>query len=334
MRTKIIYLSISACLLFNVVAGQSDAPEVQLSGENVDDVLRRAAEDNLAESENVVVDPDAFVYPYFFEIKDADGQVAARLNLTQGPFNMTWVKTKTNDKGQVVYVTNDKGQIAVMDYSLFNETVPTTSAVVTGSVENGTGVIDITITYTGMNGGSDYLVSGAVIKASIELGGPTRTDYWNITSASISVDYTANETASNITVDLTPAKFGYSPHAADAACTNGYGICAPKGLSWTCTDQVMRPNNVTLIGADKPTVFLHLPGMVLQPSLGNSSFKYGFSFNWDCDPIIPISLWASLLITIFLASILFWALYMISSLHTPNKFDDPKGPSIHVPQAE
>ena len=49
-----------------------------------------------------------FVYPYFFEIKDADGQVAARLNLTQGPFNMTWVKTKTNDKGQVVYVTNDK----------------------------------------------------------------------------------------------------------------------------------------------------------------------------------------------------------------------------------
>ena len=59
MRTKIIFLSISACLLFNVVAGQSDAPEVQLSGENVDDVLRRAAEDNLAESENVVVDPDA-----------------------------------------------------------------------------------------------------------------------------------------------------------------------------------------------------------------------------------------------------------------------------------
>merc|ERR1711862_710239 len=73
-----------------------------------------------------------------------------------------------------------------------------------------------------------------------------------------------------------------------------------------------RPNNVTLIGADKPTVFLHLKGMVLEPTLGNNTFKYGFSFNWDCDPIIPISLWASLLITIFLATILFWALYMIS----------------------
>jgi len=333
MRTNIGFLCFSACLLFNAVSGQSDAPEVQLPGENVDEVLRRAADDSLADNENTVVEPDAFVYPYFFEIKDASGQVAARLNLTQGPFNLTWVKTTTNDNGQVVYVTK-KGQIEIMDISLLNGTVPTTSAVVTGSMENGTGVIDITIAYQGMSAGADYVVSGAVIKASIELGGPTRTDYWNITSASISVDYTANETASNITVDLTPAKFGYSPHAADAACTTGYGICAPKGLSWSCTDQVMRPNNVTLIGADKPTVFLHLQGMVLEPTLGNNTFKNGFSFNWDCDPIIPISLWASLLITIFLATILFWALYMISSLHTPNKFDDPKGPSIHVPQAE
>jgi len=212
MRTKIRFLCFSTCLLFNAVSGQSDAPEVQLPGENVDDVLRRAADDSLAENENTVVDPDAFVYPYFFEIKDASGQVAARLNLTQGPFNLTWVKTTTNDKGQVVYVTK-KGQVDVMDFSLFNGTVPTTSAVVTGSMENGTGVIDITIAYQGMSAGADYVVSGAVIKASIELGGPTRTDYWNITSASISVDYTANETASNITVDLTPAKFGYSPHA-------------------------------------------------------------------------------------------------------------------------
>ena len=80
-----------------------------------------------------------------------------------------------------------------MESILFNDTVPTTSAVVTGSMENGTGVIDITIAYqggfvkdhndsyddddnsAGMSAGADYVVSGAVIKASIELGGPTRT---------------------------------------------------------------------------------------------------------------------------------------------------------------
>merc|ERR1711874_220644 len=143
-----------------------------------------------------------------------------------------------------------------------------------------------------------------------------------------------NGTDSNFTVNLTPAKFGYSPHAPDFACTTGYGICAPLGLCWSCNDQVMKPNNVTKVGAEQMTVFLHLPGMVLEPARGNNTFKYGFSFNWDCDPLIPISLWASLLITLFLATILFWALFMISSLHTPNKFDDPKGPSIHVPQAD
>jgi len=336
MRMKASLLSLSVCFLLKGITAQSEVPEAQLRGENVDDILKRAAEDSVADSENVVVDPDTFVYPYFFEIKDSSGQVAARLNLTQGPFKLEWVKTKKNDQGKVVYVT-DKGQVQVFGNSTLNGTTPTTSAVVSGSVENGTGVIDVTISYEGVNAGSSdssYVVTGAVIKASIELGGNTRKDYWNITSASIDVNYTAEGTDSNITVNLTPAKFGITDHPADAQCTTGYGICAPKGLCWSCNDQVMKPTNVTVIGADQTTVFLHLPGMVLQPSLGNSSFEYGFSNNWDCDPIIPISLWASLLITLFLASILLWALNMISSLHTPNKFDDPKGPSIHVPQAE
>lgn len=341
MRMKASLLSLSVCFLLKGISAQSEVPEAQLRGENVDDILKRAAEDSVADSEN---DPDTFVYPYFFEIKDSSGQVAARLNLTQGPFKLSWVKTKKNDQGKVVYVTDDVNVMPmvydngaqVFGNSTFDGTNPTTSAVVSGSVENGTGVIDVTISYEGANDDSSYVVTGAVIKASIELGGNTRKDYWNITSASIAVNYnyTAEGTQSNITVNLTPAKFGITDHPADAQCTTGYGICAPKGLCWSCNDQVMKPTNVTLIGADQTTVFLHLPGMVLEPSLGNSSFEYGFSNNWDCDPIIPISLWASLLITLFLASILLWALNMISSLHTPNKFDDPKGPSIHVPQAE
>ena len=77
----------------------------------------------------------------------------------------------------------------------------------------------------------------------------------------------------------------------DFACTTGYGICAPLGLCWSCNDQVeysqlqhrgmcvvfqvMKPNNVTKVGAEQMTVFLHMPGMVLEPARGNSSFKYG-----------------------------------------------------------
>jgi len=337
MRVKTSLVSLCGLLLLKGFAAQKDVLEGQLQGGNVDDTLKKAAEDNLAESENDVVDPDAFVYPYFFDIKDASGQVAARLNLTLGPFMLDWVKTTKKDaKGKVTYVTNplNKNQISIFGNSTFNETTPTTSAVVTGG-ENGTAeVIDITISYEGMSAGVTYVVNKAVITASIELGGRTRTDYWNITTAAITIEGKLNGTDSNFTVNLTPAKFGYSPHAPDFACTTGYGICAPLGLCWSCNDQVMKPNNVTKVGAEQMTVFLHLPGMVLEPARGNNTFKYGFSFNWDCDPLIPISLWASLLITLFLATILFWALFMISSLHTPNKFDDPKGPSIHVPQAD
>ena len=53
-----------------------------------------------------------FVYPYFFDIKDASGQVAARLNLTLGPFMLDWVKTtKKDDKDKVAYVTNPLNKV-------------------------------------------------------------------------------------------------------------------------------------------------------------------------------------------------------------------------------
>jgi len=335
MRVAISWTAFSVLLFAHGLAAQSEVLEGQLQGENVDDTLKRAAENTLAEDVPVVSD-DGFVYPYFFEIKDAEEQIAARLNLTQGPFSLDLVKTKLNDKKKVDYVRHAKyfNQIAVFEKSYFNTTAANTSAVVTGG-ENGTAsTIEVTIAYDGMTAGNTFVVESAVIKATIELRGPSKKDYWNITTASITVKSTVNGTATNLEVDLTP-KFGYSPHSADSSCTTGYGICAPIGLCWSCNDQVMKPNNVTAVGADKLTVFLHFPGMVLEPSLGgNSSFKYGFGFNWDCDPLIPISLWVSLLITLFLASILFYALYMLSSLQTPNKFDDPKGPSIYVPQGE
>ena len=59
-----------------------------------------------------------------------------------------------------------------------------------------------------------------------------------------------------------------------------------------------------------------------------------YSANWDCDPLIPLSVWVSLLVTLLLASILIWAINMLTALQTPNKWDDPKKPGIHVAQTE
>jgi len=330
MRT----LFIATICLFAISGVQaSDEDEVQMmGGERLDETLKKDAKSRLESSEDIVVDPDKFVYPYYFEIKDTTDQIRAKLNLTRGPFSLDLVKTVQNDKKtKVVYVKDSKNQVNVFETSYLNETTPTTSAVLTETGENGTQV-ELTFTYTGMTGGKTFKVESAEIKMTVQLGGPTKIDYWNVTTASLSVNSTVNGTEANMTVNLTP-QFGYTKNPSDFACTTGFGICAPMGLCWSCNDQIMKPNDLSAVGADKLTLFLHFPGMVFDPAVkGNSTT--GFGFNWDCDPLIPVSLWASLLLTLLMATILFYALYMLSALQTPNKFDDPKGPSIHVPQTE
>ena len=78
-----------------------------------------------------------------------------------------------------------------------------------------------------------------------------------------------------------------------------------------------------------------------------------FSAPWDCDPLLPLPLWVGILISLFLAAILLWAiqvsspssqppddvimclyLQMLTALQTPNKWDDPKKPGIQVAQSE
>ena len=144
-------------------------------------------------------------------------------------------------------------------------------------------------------------------------------DYWNLTAASLSTltgTYnktaagTGNETeAVNLTdLDLTP-QFSYTNSSHDYGCESGAGLCAPVGLCWSCGDQVtslhhslttaeqvLRPARQYQGSPLKPSqlsVFLHMPGLLLEPAWpteGNSTWR-GFSANWDCEPLIPISIW-------------------------------------------
>jgi len=99
--------------------------------------------------------------------------------------------------------------------------------------------------------------------------------------------------------------------------------------------------NATAASADLPGFRLRVRLAVVtcilstKPlQLGPLTKDRGEEFGWDCDPLIPISVWVSVLITLFLASILMWGVCMLAYLNTPTKFDDPKGPSIYVPSAE
>ena len=57
---------------------------------------------------------------------------------------------------------------------------------------------------------------------------------------------------------------------------------------------------------------------------------FRFGYNWDCDPLIHIFLWISLLITLILANIFLWAMSMLSALQTHNNVDDPLSPSSRI----
>ena len=50
--------------------------------------------------------------------------------------------------------------------------------------------------------------------------------------------------------------------------------------------------------------------------------------------MIPLSVWVGLLVSLLLVSILAWAIKMLTDLQTPDKWDDPKKPGIHVAQTE
>ncbi len=49
-----------------------------------------------------------------------------------------------------------------------------------------------------------------------------------------------------------------------------------------------------------------------------------FGYDWDCDPVIPSSLWAILLITLFLAILFGWAVSYIADAKGPDRFDTQK----------
>jgi len=196
-------------------------------------------------------------------------------------------------------------------------------------------VVSITMKYTGGTiGAGDFSVKSAVIKMDLRVGGKDaiRSDYWQMTAASLEVAYSFNSTDHpEETIDLLPRQ-GYSSAPADLACTLGYSVCSPLPLTWTCNDQVLKKVNLTDVTLGSNTIILHIPGMALKPFAAG---KYnGFGFNWDCEAILPISLWTTILITLGIAAIIWWALAMLSTILTPSKFDDPKGPSIHIPQSE
>ncbi|XP_008316308.2 ATPase H+ transporting accessory protein 1a [Cynoglossus semilaevis] len=62
--------------------------------------------------------------------------------------------------------------------------------------------------------------------------------------------------------------------------------------------------------------------------------KGDFSYASDCAGFFSPGIWMGLMTTLLMVLVLTYGLHMIMQLHTMDRFDDPKGPAISVPQNE
>jgi len=322
-----------------VISGDIDT--IPLVSDEAHSVLRRAAEKTQGQDDP----PTTNNKTNFFEIReDTTKEIVARMQLSQGAFLANLVKTKT-DASNLTKFEMDKGRVKSYGTYTFNKSEPTISAtkMVKTTKDGNSTKIDVTFSYTEQpkNDSTELQVQTAEFKFTIEWGwlsNVTRGDYWNLTSAGLKLTgMIGDQNLTELSADLTP-KFSYTGNAGDTACTTGYGTCAPLRLSWACGNQILAPTNLRAVGGNKYTLQWIMPGLELEPEWGDKAnvnqTKFKFSDPWDCDPLLALPVWVGLLISLFLASILLWAIQMLTALQTPNKWDDPKKPGIQVAQSE
>jgi len=105
----------------------------------------------------------------------------------------------------------------------------------------------------------------------------------------------------------------------------GDAVYAPLGLCFSCTSGKFRSQNVS----NSMGVSLEFPNWRMQVF----EVRRGrFGPEWECGDMISIGLWVGILVTLGFALICAWGFSMLASINTMDRFDDPKGKTIHIPQ--
>jgi len=106
---------------------------------------------------------------------------------------------------------------------------------------------------------------------------------------------------------------------------SGDKVECPIGLSYSCADSGVFKSNMTLSMSGK----VKFPGWRMQVF----EVKRGkFGPMWECGELLSIGLWVGILVTLGFALICAWGFTMLASINTMDRFDDPKGKTIHIPQ--
>lgn len=106
----------------------------------------------------------------------------------------------------------------------------------------------------------------------------------------------------------------------------------PVGMSYSCALPVYFSTNATSTG-NKMDLLLEGVQMeaFFEPTIMNNGT---FGPAWDCVGFFTVPIWAGLLTTLLLLLIPCIGLYMLSDIKTMDRFDDPKGQPIMVPNTD
>ncbi|XP_060619232.2 V-type proton ATPase subunit S1 isoform X1 [Anolis sagrei] len=117
------------------------------------------------------------------------------------------------------------------------------------------------------------------------------------------------------------------------ATFNGTQITAPSNYSFSCARVSSQPALEGVLVPYKNAS--HWKVLIVNFQI--QSFNVigdKFSYASDCAGFFSPGIWMGLLTSLLLVAVFTYGLHMVMSLKTMDRFDDPKGPTISVPQTE
>ncbi|XP_017342172.1 V-type proton ATPase subunit S1b [Ictalurus punctatus] len=111
------------------------------------------------------------------------------------------------------------------------------------------------------------------------------------------------------------------------------GIYSPAEYSFHC-QKVSSAQSPLLVPRDLTDNATHWSVLFTDFQIQGFTVTGDFSYASDCASFFTPGIWMGLLTSLLMVFILTYGLHMIMQLRTMDRFDDPKGPSISVPQNE
>ncbi|XP_043979550.1 V-type proton ATPase subunit S1-like isoform X3 [Gambusia affinis] len=119
----------------------------------------------------------------------------------------------------------------------------------------------------------------------------------------------------------------------NASFVGSHGIYAPAEYSFHC-QYVSSFRDILLVPANQDSTQWKLNFVEFQIQGFGLSNGTNFSYASDCAGFFTAGIWMGLISSLLMLLIFVYGLHMIMQLNTMDRFDDPKGPSISVPQSD